>query len=183
MSVSQADKAKKLRALHEAPGAFVIPNPWDAGSARVLDGLGFQALATSSGAKAGVPGERDGKVTRDEALANARLIAGAVDIPVIGDLENGFGDAPDGRRHHPAGAGDGRAGRRLDRGRHRQQGRAPVRYRRGGGARDAAVAAAKRSGLPVRADRAGRGLPARATPTWTTSSSGSRPSRRPAPMC
>ena len=63
MSVSQADKAKKLRALHEAPGAFVIANPWDAGSARMLAGLGFQALATSSGAKAGVLGKRDGKVT------------------------------------------------------------------------------------------------------------------------
>lgn len=95
MTVSQADKAKKLRALHEAPGAFVIPNPWDAGSARVLEGLGFQALATSSGAKAGVLGKRDGKVTREEALANARLIAGAVDLPVIGDLEKGFGDTPD----------------------------------------------------------------------------------------
>jgi 2-methylisocitrate lyase-like PEP mutase family enzyme len=95
MSVSQADKANKLRALHEAPRAFVIPNPWDAGSARVLAGLGFEALATSSGAKAGVLGKRDGKVTREEALANARAIAEAVDLPVIGDLEKGFGDAPD----------------------------------------------------------------------------------------
>jgi 2-methylisocitrate lyase-like PEP mutase family enzyme len=95
MSVSQADKAKKLRALHEAAGAFVIPNPWDAGSARVLEAMGFPALATSSGAKAGVLGRRDGRVTREESLANARLIAGAVDIPVIGDLEKGFGDTPD----------------------------------------------------------------------------------------
>jgi 2-methylisocitrate lyase-like PEP mutase family enzyme len=95
MTVSQADKAKKLRALHAAPGAFIIPNPWDAGSARVLEAMGFLALATSSGAKAGVLGKRDGKVTREEALANARLIAGAVDIPVIGDLEKGFGDSPD----------------------------------------------------------------------------------------
>jgi 2-methylisocitrate lyase-like PEP mutase family enzyme len=94
MASSQADKAKRLRALHEAPGAFVIPNPWDAGSARVLEGLGFQALATSSGAKAGVLGKRDGRVTREESIANARLIAGAVDIPVIGDLEKGFGDSP-----------------------------------------------------------------------------------------
>ncbi len=94
MATSQADKAKKLRALHEAPGAFVIPNPWDAGSARMLEGLGFQALATSSGAKAGVLGKRDGKVTREESIANARLIAGAVEIPVIGDLEKGFGDTP-----------------------------------------------------------------------------------------
>jgi 2-methylisocitrate lyase-like PEP mutase family enzyme len=95
MSVSQAEKAKRLRALHEAPGAFIIANPWDAGSARLLAGLGFQALATSSGAKAGVLGKRDGKVSREEALANARAIAEAVDLPVIGDLEKGFGDSPD----------------------------------------------------------------------------------------
>jgi 2-methylisocitrate lyase-like PEP mutase family enzyme len=95
MTVSQADKAKKLRELHEAPGAFVIPNPWDGGSARLLAGLGFQALATSSGAKAGVLGKRDGKVTREEALSNARMIVEAVDLPVIGDLEKGFGDSPD----------------------------------------------------------------------------------------
>jgi 2-methylisocitrate lyase-like PEP mutase family enzyme len=95
MGISQADKVKKLRALHEAPGAFVIANPWDAGSARLLAGLGFQALATSSGAKAGVLGKRDGQVTREEALANARAIAEAVDLPVIGDLEKGFGDSPD----------------------------------------------------------------------------------------
>jgi 2-methylisocitrate lyase-like PEP mutase family enzyme len=95
MSVSQADKAKQLRALHEAPGAFIIPNPWDAGSARVLEGLGYKALATSSGAKAGVLGRRDGKVSREEGLANAKLIAGAVDIPVIGDLEKGYGDTPE----------------------------------------------------------------------------------------
>src|SRR5436190_3584778 len=95
MGISQADKVKKLRALHEAPVAFVIANPWDAGSARLLAGLGFPALATSSGAKAGVLGKRDGQVTREEALANARAIAEAVDLPVIGDLEKGFGDSPD----------------------------------------------------------------------------------------
>ena len=95
MTVSQADKAKKFRALHEAPGAFVIANPWDAGSARMLAGLGFPALATSSGAKAGVLGKRDGKVTREEALANAKAIVDACDLPVAADLEKGFGDAPD----------------------------------------------------------------------------------------
>lgn len=94
MSVSQAEKARKFRALHDAPGAFVIANPWDAGSARVLAGLGFQALASSSGAKAGVLGKRDGRVTRDEALANARLIVNATDLPVAADLEKGFGDSP-----------------------------------------------------------------------------------------
>lgn len=94
MSVSQADKARKFRALHEAPGAFVIANPWDAGSARLLAGLGFEALATSSGAKAGVLGKRDGKVTREEAIANCRLIVNATDLPVAADLEKGFGDLP-----------------------------------------------------------------------------------------
>jgi 2-methylisocitrate lyase-like PEP mutase family enzyme len=95
MTTSQADKAARFRALHEGPRAFVIANPWDAGSARVLAALGFQALATSSGAKAGVLGRRDGMVTRDEALANARAIVGATDLPVSADLEKGFGDAPE----------------------------------------------------------------------------------------
>jgi 2-methylisocitrate lyase-like PEP mutase family enzyme len=92
---SQHDKATRFRALHQGPGAFVIPNPWDAGSARVLAGLGFQALATSSGAEAGVLGRRDGRVTRDEALAHARAIVEATDLPVSADLEKGFGDAPE----------------------------------------------------------------------------------------
>lgn len=95
MAVSQADKAAKFRALHDRPGAFVIPNPWDGGSARLLAGLGFEALATSSGAKAGVLGKRDGKVTREESLANARMIVEATDLPVAADLEKGFGDGPD----------------------------------------------------------------------------------------
>jgi 2-methylisocitrate lyase-like PEP mutase family enzyme len=94
MALSQSDKAKRFRALHEAPGAFVIPNPWDAGSARILAGLGFQALATSSGASAGILGRRDGAVTRDESLAHCRAIVDATDLPVAADLEKGFGDAP-----------------------------------------------------------------------------------------
>ncbi|HEU5094111.1 MAG TPA: isocitrate lyase/phosphoenolpyruvate mutase family protein [Reyranella sp.] len=95
MAASQADKAAKFRALHERLGAFVIPNPWDGGSARLLAGLGFEALATSSGAKAGVLGKRDGKVTREESLANAKMIVDATDLPVAADLEKGFGDGPD----------------------------------------------------------------------------------------
>jgi len=94
MTASQSDKAARFRALHQAPGAFVIPNPWDAGSARVLAGLGFEALATSSGASAGILGRRDGKVTRPEALAHARAIVEATGLPVSADLEKGFGDAP-----------------------------------------------------------------------------------------
>ncbi len=93
MASSQSDKATRFRALHQGP-AFVIPNPWDAGSARILAGLGFQALATSSGASAGILGRRDGKVLRDEALAHARAIVEATDLPVSADLEKGFGDAP-----------------------------------------------------------------------------------------
>jgi 2-methylisocitrate lyase-like PEP mutase family enzyme len=91
---TQSDKAIRFRALHQGPGAFLIPNPWDAGSARLLAGLGFPALATSSGACAGVLGRRDGQVTRDEALAHARTIVVATDLPVSADLEKGFGDAP-----------------------------------------------------------------------------------------
>src|SRR5215510_10468947 len=94
MSLGQRDKAVRFRALHEGPGSFVIPNPWDAGSARVLAGLGFQALATSSGAAAGTLGRRDGRVTRAEALAHARAIVAATALPVSADLEKGFGDAP-----------------------------------------------------------------------------------------
>jgi len=95
MAISQSDKANSFRALHHAPGAFVIANAWDGGSARVLSGLGFAALATSSGASAGVLGRRDGTVTREEALAHARVIVEATDLPVSADLEKGFGDAPD----------------------------------------------------------------------------------------
>jgi 2-methylisocitrate lyase-like PEP mutase family enzyme len=94
MTATQIDKAARFKALHQGPGAFVIPNPWDAGSARILAGLGFQALATSSGACAGILGRRDGKVTREEALAQARAIVVATDLPVSADLEKGFGDAP-----------------------------------------------------------------------------------------
>jgi 2-methylisocitrate lyase-like PEP mutase family enzyme len=95
MPASQSDRAMRFRKLHEGPGAFVIPNPWDGGSARLLAGLGFEALATSSGASAGVLGRRDGAVTRDEALAHARAIVEATDLPVSADLEKGFGDAPE----------------------------------------------------------------------------------------
>src|SRR5712671_7799111 len=92
--MNQREKAERFQALHKAPGAFVIANPWDGGSARILAGLGFQALATSSGAAAGVLGRRDGKITRDEALAQVRAIVAATDLPVSADLEKGFGDSP-----------------------------------------------------------------------------------------
>jgi 2-methylisocitrate lyase-like PEP mutase family enzyme len=95
MSLTQNDKGARFRALHDGPGAFVIPNPWDVSSARILAGLGFQALATSSAASASALGRRDGGLTREEALVHARLIVQATDLPVSADLEKGFGDAPE----------------------------------------------------------------------------------------
>ena len=95
MPASQSEKVQTFRALHAAPGSFVIANAWDAGSARVLTALGFAALASSSGAQANVLGRRDGMVTRDEAMAHCRAIVQATDLPVSADLEKGFGDTPD----------------------------------------------------------------------------------------
>jgi 2-methylisocitrate lyase-like PEP mutase family enzyme len=94
--VTQAEKAAAFRALHERPGAFVIPNPWDAGTARLLASLGFEALATTSLGLANVLGRPDGAgvVSRDEVLANCRAISGATDLPVSADLENGYADEP-----------------------------------------------------------------------------------------
>jgi 2-methylisocitrate lyase-like PEP mutase family enzyme len=95
METSQLAKAQRFRGLHDAQGHFVIANAWDAGSARILAGLGFAALASSSGAQAGVLGRRDGAVNRDEALAHCRAIVEATDLPVSADLEKGFGDTPE----------------------------------------------------------------------------------------
>src|SRR5215471_11327209 len=95
MTVTQTHKAKQFRALHEAPEAFVVANVWDGGSARMMAALGFEALATSSGASAGLLGRRDGRVTRAEAMGQARIICEATDLPVSADLEKGFGDSPE----------------------------------------------------------------------------------------
>ena len=91
---AQADKAAAFKALHAAPGAFVIPNPWDIGSAKLLALAGYKALATTSAGMAWSIGRPDGAVSRDEALAHGRDIAAATPLPVSADLENGFGDAP-----------------------------------------------------------------------------------------
>jgi 2-methylisocitrate lyase-like PEP mutase family enzyme len=95
--VTVADRAAAFRRLHERPEAFVIPNPWDAGTARVLAALGFQALATTSSGLAYRLGRRDaeGLVTRDETLSDAAAIVEATPLPVSADLQNGFGDEPD----------------------------------------------------------------------------------------
>jgi 2-methylisocitrate lyase-like PEP mutase family enzyme len=95
MMSGQFEKAQRFRTLHEALETFVVANAWDAGSARILTALGFEALATSSGACAGVLGRRDGMVTRDEALAHCQSIVDATALPVSADLEKGFGDTPE----------------------------------------------------------------------------------------
>ncbi|MGA8732129.1 MAG: isocitrate lyase/phosphoenolpyruvate mutase family protein, partial [Terracidiphilus sp.] len=94
---TQAEKAVQFQALHQRPEVFIIANPWDAGTARLLTALGFPALSTTSAGLAFALGRRDGTgaVTREEALANARCIAEATPLPVAADLENGYGHSPE----------------------------------------------------------------------------------------
>lgn len=92
---SQADKAAAFRALHERPGAFIIPNPWDAGTARLLAALGFEALATTSLGLANMLGRRDASVSRAEVIENCRVIVEATPLPVNVDLENCFAHQPE----------------------------------------------------------------------------------------
>jgi 2-methylisocitrate lyase-like PEP mutase family enzyme len=92
---SQAEKGHAFRALHQREGAFVIPNPWDVGSARVLAGLGFESLATTSAGFARAIGTKDYRIGRTEVIRHATELAASVDLPISGDLENGFGDAPE----------------------------------------------------------------------------------------
>lgn len=93
----QKQRAMQLRVLHDGPETFVIPNPWDVGTARILAAVGFKALATTSAGLAFTLGRRDGEglVSRDETLAHVRAIVEATDLPVSADLENGFGDEPE----------------------------------------------------------------------------------------
>jgi 2-methylisocitrate lyase-like PEP mutase family enzyme len=96
MTVSQAQKGRQFRELHHGPGAFILPNPWDAGTARMLAAVGFPALATTSAGFAFSLGRRDGEglVSRDEVMVHARRVVDACELPVSADLENGFGDDP-----------------------------------------------------------------------------------------
>lgn len=91
---TQAEKGQAFRALHERKSAFLIPNPWDAGTVRILAHLGFEALATTSMGYAFSLGQRDNTLNRAESLAYASAIVSATDLPVSADLENGFGDDP-----------------------------------------------------------------------------------------
>ena len=95
--MSQLDKALSFKNLHQGPQPLVMPNPWDAGTARVLASMGFKALATTSGGLAFAFGRKDAEnaLSRDEILRNAHDIVNASDLPVSADLENGFGDTPD----------------------------------------------------------------------------------------
>src|SRR5713101_6280963 len=90
--VTQADKGRAFRALHQRDRAFIIPNPWDPGSARLLAQRGFEALATTSAGFAFSVGQRDNSVGRDLMIAHVAAIASATDLPVSADLENGYGD-------------------------------------------------------------------------------------------
>ncbi len=98
---TQFEKAEIFRALHLRPGLFVMPNPWDAGSAKLLASLGFEALATTSLGFAAALGRVDGTlaINRDELIANCRAIAEATDLPVNADLENGYADEPAAAAH------------------------------------------------------------------------------------
>ena len=97
MYTSHADKAAAFKALHERPGIFVVPNPWDAGSAKMLESLGFEAIATTSAGLAFSLAKPDGLsiVSREETLTNAQIIVQATNLPVSADLENGYGDNPE----------------------------------------------------------------------------------------
>ena len=92
---TQTEKAKIFKALHEREGAFIIPNPWDLGSAQMLAGLGFEALATTSGGFANSLGRADGEVTLAEAIEHCRQLCDSTDLPISADLENCFADEPE----------------------------------------------------------------------------------------
>lgn len=92
---TQIERAKRFKLLHQREGLFVIPNPWDVGSAKMLASLGFEALATTSAGLAFSLGKADHAISRAEVLANASAIVNATVLPVSADLENGFGDKPE----------------------------------------------------------------------------------------
>src|SRR5712692_5366027 len=92
---TQTEKGTAFRALHQRDGAFIIPNPWDVGTARLLAHLGFEALATTSMGYAFSAGQRDGTIDRDRMMIHVSTMASATDLPVSADLENGYGDAPE----------------------------------------------------------------------------------------
>src|SRR5262245_51994162 len=93
--LKQSEKGHLFRALHQQEGAFIIPNPWDIGTARLLAHLGFEALATTSAGYAFSAGQQDNTISRDRMMAHVAEIVSATDLPVSADLENGYGDTPE----------------------------------------------------------------------------------------
>jgi len=93
--VTQAEKGQAFKDLHERDETFIIPNPWDAGSARLMQGLGFKALATTSAGFAQALGRLDGQVSLDEKIAHCLSLCSATEIPISADFENGFADSPE----------------------------------------------------------------------------------------
>ena len=180
MTTDTDTKARSFRALHERDGAFVIPNPWDVGTARILASMGFEALATTSAGFAFSLGLPDGAITRDQALAHCRDIVAATELPVSADLEGGFVERPRrGRRDGPPRRRH-RTRRLLDRGRHGRPRRADLRFRDGGRAHRRGGRGGARVDARLRAHRAPRTI-CTAGATSTTRSAACRPSRRPAP--
>jgi 2-methylisocitrate lyase-like PEP mutase family enzyme len=183
MTASQSERANAFRALHQRAGAFVMPNPWDVGTARILAGLGFAALATTSAGLAFTLGRRDaeGGVTRDEALAHARIIVDATPLPVSADLENGFGAAPETVAETiRLAAAAGLVGGSIE-----DVSGDPERPNYDlvqAVERVGAAAEAARAAVHVHPDRA-RKISSTAGPTSTTPSGGCKPSRRRAPTC
>ena len=125
---SQMEKAELFRALHARPGAFIIPNPWDAGTAKLLAAIGFEALATTSLGLANTLGSAT--VSRDAIIENCRVIAAATDLPVNADLENCGADDTEARGRDDRARRRGRRRRRIDRGFHGRPQPADLRFRR-----------------------------------------------------
>lgn len=92
---TKTDQGARFRAMHHGDSAFIMPNPWDVGTARILASMGFKALATTSAGMAFALGRPEGRATREDVLAHCRMIVAATDLPVSADLEKGFGDSPE----------------------------------------------------------------------------------------
>ena len=181
--MSTAETIARFRALHERPGAFVIPNPWDIGSARLLADAGFEALATTSAGFAWSIGKPDGGVGRDEMLSHCAEIVAATPLPVNADLENCYAHDPAGvaqRSGWPPATGLAGASIEDSTG---DAGQADLRFRSRGGARSRRRRRQPRA-ADADADHArARKISSTAARTSPTRSSACRRSRRPAPTC
>ena len=174
------DRVAAFHRLHSS-GCFVMPNPWDAGSARALEQIGFKALATTSAGFAWTLGRADNQVTLDEALEHLRVVADAVKVPVNADFEGGFAVDPEqvDANVKLAAARDRRA---LDRGLHRRRRQHPLyRVRSGRGACSSRATGDRRKRDRRRSHRPVRGVRVSDVPTSTRRSEGCAPTPKPAP--